>query len=256
MNLCAGLGSPGIDLAVHLGAVLSMRAARSEPDPLEAALAAERGGADAVLLPLGTGPAKLSIAQAQSIAQVQCAPLDLELAFDATLIADAARIRPRRVYLTHPDPDASKDGVAARWVCADRQIGSATGALRAQGIELWLQIAADPDQIDAALETGAVGVQLDTSALRTAQSRAERDRILETIGARAQYALRSGLRVSAGRGLDRAAAEALAKATDIEELQIGHALAARGLFLGWESAVREIKASLIAARQSVRARRT
>src|SRR3970282_667333 len=102
-------------------------------------------------------------------------------------------------------------------------------------------------QIDAELTTGAPVVELHTGGYAEARGSSRQRTELDRMRAAAEYAAREGLRVNAGHGLNYGNVGPVAAISRIGELNIGHAIVARAVFVGMAQAVREMKTLLITA---------
>jgi len=109
----------------------------------------------------------------------------------------------------------------------------------------------DPDfaQIDASVECGAPVIELHTGRYADAETTAEAEHELQTIISATEYAHNLGLQVNAGHGLNYHNVDKIAEIPNIIELNIGHAIVARSVFTGFQSAVREMKQLMIEARR-------
>jgi pyridoxine 5-phosphate synthase len=123
------------------------------------------------------------------------------------------------------------------------RLSAALPRLRGKGIAVSLFVDPDPVQLEEAAALEADFVELHTGAYANATGRG-RERELERLaeGARRAHAL--GLRVNAGHGLDLDNVGPVAALAHVEELNIGHAIVARSLFVGVEAAVREMVAAI------------
>jgi len=110
------------------------------------------------------------------------------------------------------------------------------------GIRVSLFIAPDIDQIDAAKAAGAPVIELHTGTFADAESEAAQMHELARIKQAVVHAMSLGLAVNAGHGLHYHNVKKIATIAGIEELNIGHAIVAHALFVGWDNAVREMKA--------------
>jgi pyridoxine 5-phosphate synthase len=119
--------------------------------------------------------------------------------------------------------------------------------LREAGIRVSLFIDPDPRQLDAAREIGAPVVELHTGAY--ADSKTDPDRLRELVRIRqaVERGRALGLKVNAGHGLHYQNVQAVAAIAGIAELNIGHAIVAHALFVGWENAVAEMKRLIVEA---------
>jgi pyridoxine 5-phosphate synthase len=131
------------------------------------------------------------------------------------------------------------------------QVESAVKQLSSEGIRVSLFIDADETQIEAAASLGAPVIELHTGRYAEARDEAELAAELERIKLGVRAGVRRGLRVNAGHGLHYTNVQPIAAIQEIHELNIGHAIVAQALFVGWEHAVREMKAIMVDARLGV-----
>ena len=123
--------------------------------------------------------------------------------------------------------------------------------LAAANITVSLFIDPEKSQIDAAKRIGAPTIELHTGEYANASTLAKTKSTLARIETAAEYAHRMGLVVNAGHGLHTQNVEAIAAISVINELNIGHYIVARAVFVGIQRAVEEIKALMLAAREVV-----
>jgi pyridoxine 5-phosphate synthase len=237
-------------LGVNIDHVATLRQARGTayPSPLEAARAAEDAGADYITLHLREDRRHIQDRDVVAMKKALRTRMNLEAAVTPEMIGIAKRVRPHDVCLV-PERRAelTTEGgldVAGSW----RRIGSACRDLGAAGIRVSLFIDPDRRQVDAAFRTGAPVVELHTGAYAEATRSAQRRRELERIRAAAEYAAGRGLLVNAGHGLNYDNVGPIAAIARIGELNIGHSIVARAVFVGIARAVREMRALLDAAR--------
>jgi pyridoxine 5-phosphate synthase len=153
--------------------------------------------------------------------------------------ADCCLVPERRAELTTEGGlDVLGGGEALRERCAQ---------LVQAGIRVALFIDAQQAQIEAAERARIPVVELHTGAYAQASGSAQA-RELERLRQAARFAFGRGLEVHAGHGLNYQNVAPVAAITEIVELNIGHAIIARALFDGLASAVREMKALMLAAR--------
>jgi pyridoxine 5-phosphate synthase len=129
-------------------------------------------------------------------------------------------------------------------------VGEAVWRLNAAGIRVSLFIDAEAAQIEASKRSGAAAIEIHTGRYADAPRGAARTAELTRVAAGAAHAARLGLIVNAGHGLTVENVGAIAALPQINELNIGHSLVARALFIGLEAAVREMKAAMVKARNS------
>lgn len=240
---------PGIDLGVNIDHVATLRNARGTvyPDPLQAALLAEQAGADAITLHLREDRRHIRDADVEKIRPQLATRMNLESAVTEEMLDIACRIKPQDVCLVpeRRNEVTTEGGLDVLRFFDDVQ--RACARLAAHGIRVSLFIDADPEQIRASAEAGAPVIELHTGRYADAEA-GEQPHELERIRAGVAAGVRHGLKVNAGHGLHYTNVQAIAAMPDIAELNIGHAIVAHAVFVGWESAVREMKAIMTKAR--------
>ena len=233
-------------LGVNIDHVATLRQARGTayPSPLEAALAAEDAGADYITLHLREDRRHIQDRDVVEMRRALRTKMNLEAAVTPDMIAFARRVRPDDVCLV-PERRAELTTEGGLDVAgALKRVERACRDLGAAGIQVSLFIDADRKQIDAAARAGAPVVELHTGHYADARSPGSRRRALERIRAAAEYAAGKGLLVNAGHGLNYENVGPIAAVAQIGELNIGHAIVARAVFVGISQAVREMKALL------------
>ncbi|MET0963884.1 MAG: pyridoxine 5'-phosphate synthase [Noviherbaspirillum sp.] len=244
-----------IELGVNIDHVATLRNARGTvyPDPLRAALLAEEAGADVITLHLREDRRHIKDADVRAIRPRLGTRMNLECAVTAEMLDFACGIRPQDVCLV-PEKRAeitTEGGLDVRRYFAEVQ--AAVRQLQAEGIRVSLFIDADEDQIRAAAEIGAPVIELHTGRYADAEP-AALQRELERIGQGVEAGISHGLQVNAGHGLHYTNVQAIAAIPGIAELNIGHAIVAQAMFDGWQKAVRDMKAIMVAARLGAGAR--
>ncbi|MEK6805546.1 MAG: pyridoxine 5'-phosphate synthase [Pseudomonadota bacterium] len=242
---------PRLRLGVNVDHVATIRQARGTdyPDPVDAAVQAVRAGADSITLHLREDRRHIQEHDVRRLMARSPAPVNLEMAVTAPMIAFACRVRPAFVCLvperrqeltTEGGLDVAAQLPAVRAACAK---------LRRAGIETALFIDPDPHQLAAALQTGAPHLEIHTGTYADAVSAPRRRAELRRIASFARAAHASGLEVHAGHGLNLDNVAAVAAIPEIVELNIGHSIVARALQLGFSEAVREMRAAMKKARR-------
>ena len=244
-----------IDLGVNIDHVATVRNARGTvyPDPLKAALLAEEAGADVITLHLREDRRHIKDADVRAIRPRLATRMNLECAVTAEMLDIACGIRPQDVCLVPEKREevTTEGGLDVRRYFSEVQ--AAIRQLQAEGIRVSLFIDADEDQIRAAAELGAPVIELHTGRYAEAGA-AELQHELERIRQGVETGLAHGLQVNAGHGLHYTNVQAIAAIPGIAELNIGHAIVAQAVFDGWQKAVRDMKAIMIAARLGAEAR--
>ena len=236
-------------LGVNIDHVATVRQARRAdvPDPLEAALLAEKAGADGITVHLREDRRHIQERDVARLRQRIATKLNLEMAVTPAMVAYAENLRPddacfvpeKREELT---TEGGLDAVAHR-----TKIKEAVTRLQDRGIHVSLFIDPDTAQIEAARGAGAHAVEIHTGTYCNAAG-AGREKELQSIVEAASLAQRLGLEVHGGHGLDYENVLPIAKISEIVELNIGHSIIARAVMVGIEQAVREMKELLAKAR--------
>jgi pyridoxine 5-phosphate synthase len=239
-----------IELGVNIDHVATLRNARgtSYPDPVQAALLAEEAGADAITLHLREDRRHIRDADVEAIRPRLNTRMNLESAVTPEMLDFACRIRPQDVCLV---PERREEVTTEGGLDVRRYfpaVQAAVRQLRDAGIQVSLFIDADPEQIAAASEAGAPVIELHTGRYADAEGGAQQQAELERIRAGVIEGVRRGLKVNAGHGLHYTNVQAIAAIPDIAELNIGHAIVAQAVFSGWQKAIRDMKAIMVAAR--------
>lgn len=237
-------------LGVNIDHVATLRQARGTdyPSPLEAALAAEDAGADYITLHLREDRRHIQDQDVVTLRKALRTRMNLEAAVTPQMIAFARRLRPHDVCLV-PERRAELTTEGGLDVAGGfKRVERSCRVLHLAGIRVSLFIDADRRQIDAALKSGAPVVELHTGAYAEARAGQQRDKSLARIRAAAEYAAGKGLHVNAGHGLNYANVQPIAAIPEVKELNIGHAIIARSIFVGLPQAVREMKALMAGAR--------
>ncbi|MCC5792548.1 MAG: pyridoxine 5'-phosphate synthase [Legionellaceae bacterium] len=229
-------------LGVNIDHVATLRQARGTlyPDPLKAALDAEEAGAHGITLHLREDRRHIQPRDVRLMKEALQTRMNLELAVTDAMIDFALEIIPAHACLVPEKREelTTEGGLDVKGHFS--AVARATKALSQQGIEVSLFIDPEPEQIDAAHAAGAPVIEIHTGVYAEAVNTAERERELARIRQAAQYAAAKGLVVNAGHGLHYHNVAPLAAMTEINELNIGHALIAQAVFVGIKTAVKEM----------------
>jgi len=238
-----------IRLGVNVDHVATVRQARRAqvPDPVEAALLAEKAGADGITVHLREDRRHIQERDVELLRERLKTKLNLEMAVTPAMVAFAETLRPddacfvpeKREELT---TEGGLDIVAHR-----RKIQDSVKRLQERGIHVSLFVDPEEKQIETSREVGADAVEVHTGTYCNAAG-AEREKERRTVASAVSLAHRLGLEVHAGHGLDYENVLPIAGIHEIVELNIGHSIIARAVVVGIEQAVREMKALLKKAR--------
>jgi pyridoxine 5-phosphate synthase len=239
-----------LDLGVNIDHVATLRQARGTtyPDPVRAALLAESCGADAITLHLREDRRHIQDRDVEILRTRLAGRMNLEAAITEEMLAFACRIKPHDVCLVPEKREelTTEGGLDVSGHLAE--IKAACARLAAAGSRVSLFIDPEPAQLDAALAAGAPVVELHTGRYADATDATAQAHELQRIIAAARHGAAIGLKINAGHGLHFGNVAAIAAIPQISELNIGHALVADAIFMGWENAIREMKRVMHAAR--------
>ena len=231
-----------IELGVNIDHVATVRQARRtyEPDPVWAAAEAELAGAHGITIHLREDRRHIQDRDVELLKQTVHVKLNLEMSLADQIVDIACRIQPDQVSLV-PERREEVTTEGGLDVIAQRdRTRAAVDRLRAAGIVTSAFIDPDPAQVATAHELGFDAVELHTGAYANATGDAVNSELNKLIegGARA---VDLGLRLHAGHGLNYHNTPAVAAIDQMVELNIGHAIISRAIFVGLRQAVREMK---------------
>ena len=244
----AGAGAlPYQRLYVNVDHVATLRQARRgvEPDPLEAALLCERAGADGITAHLREDRRHVNDDDVVRIAKGVSTVLNLEMACTGEMLAVAESLRPHQVTLV-PErrEEVTTEGGLDLTVRPD-ELAAALRRLAAAGIRTSLFIDPDPDAVRRAWDLGAAAIELHTG--RYAHHPSDPSTLAD-LARSAEAGAALGLAVHAGHGLTVGNVGPVAAIRPIEELNIGHSIVSRAIFVGLAEAIGEIRREMDGAR--------
>jgi len=230
-------------LGVNIDHVATLRQARGTryPEPVQAALLAEQGGADSITLHLREDRRHIQDRDVTMLSEILQTHMNLEMAATAEMLVIATRLRPadcclvpekREELTTEGGLDAAASIPMLKDYCAQ---------LAEADIRVSLFIDADPRQLEAAVEIGAPVVEIHTGHYADARNRVTSDQALGRIAQAAGQGLGLGLQVNVGHGLDYHNVKAVAAIEGILEFNIGHAIISQAVFSGLQRAVADMK---------------
>jgi len=230
-------------LTVNIDHVATLRNARGgvEPDPVRAARAAEKAGAEGIVCHLREDRRHIRDEDVRRLRKSVTTKLDLEMAATREIIAVARRVRPELATLVpeHRLELTTEGGLDV--VRNLSRLRRAVERLQDRGIAVSLFVDPVRKQIDAAREAGADMIEIHTGEYADAGTAVRRKRLLGVIRRAAVHARSLGLGVNAGHGLNYRNVGPVAAIGEIEEMSIGHAVIVRALDVGMERAVREMR---------------
>jgi len=238
-----------IFLGVNIDHIATIREARGTnyPSPIEGALLCEKSGADSITLHLREDRRHIQDSDVEILRDQLTTKMNLEMAATDEMVAIAARIKPQDCCLV---PEKREELTTEGGLDVAGQISRMTDVcsqLAESKVIVSLFIDAQKHQIDAAKECGVPVIELHTGHYADTVGD-EQIAEFERIKAMATYAHSIGLQVNAGHGLTMENTIAIAQLPEIVELNIGHSIIARAIFIGLEMATREMKDLMVKAR--------
>ena len=239
-----------IYLGVNIDHVATLRQARGTryPSPVQAALMAESAGADSITLHLREDRRHIQDTDVEILRQTLQTRMNLEMAMTEEMLAIATRLKPQDTCLV---PERREELTTEGGLDVTGQferVKHACTVLGQAGIRVSLFIAPDREQMRASAEAGAPVVEIHTGHYANLEPGTAQDAEFARIQDAATYGQGLGLQINAGHGLHYHNVQRIAAIPEVRELNIGHAIVAHALFVGWEAAVREMKQLMLTAR--------
>ena len=240
-----------LKLGVNIDHVATIREARyrglgrGEPCPVQAALAAEAAGAHGITAHLREDRRHIQDRDVAELRKKISTRLNLEMANAPEIIAIALKVKPEIVCVV-PERrlEVTTEG-GLDVVAAEKSLTATCRKMNAAGIEVSLFIAPDKEQIEASARVGAQFIELHTGKFaedfhKAKNKKRSAEKELARLVAGAELAHSLGLRVNAGHGLNLENLPALFAVPHLVELNIGHSLVSRAIFVGMKTAVKEM----------------
>jgi len=237
-----------IKLGVNIDHIATLRQARGTqyPSVVQAALRAEEAGADSITIHLREDRRHIQDADVYALRPLLQTKMNFEIAATEEMLEIALKIRPQDVCLV-PERRLERTTEGGLDVVSNCDyLAEACDKLADAGIRVSLFIAPDITQIDAAKAVGAPVIEIHTGKYADSDGAVQRHE-LQRIQDATAHAQKIGLIVNAGHGLNIHNVHEIAAIPHMEELNIGHAIVAHAVFVGWEYAIREMKQLMVQA---------
>ncbi len=234
-------------LYINIDHVATLRQARRtvEPDPVLAATECENAGADGITAHLREDRRHIQDDDVERLKTTVRTVLNLEMACTPEMVVIASRLRPYQVtFVPERREEVTTEG-GLDVTRGPKALRSAIEQLAAIGVRTSLFIDPDVDVVSRARDLGAVAIELHTG--RYAHHPND-PAVLRAVEDAARRGHEVGLAVHAGHGLTTSNVGPVAAIAEIEELNIGHSIVSRAVFVGLAEAVREMRAVMEVAR--------
>jgi pyridoxine 5-phosphate synthase len=231
-----------MDLGVNIDHIATIRQARGTnyPSVLDAAVLAEKAGADSITLHLREDRRHMQDKDLYELKPLLKTKMNLELAPVNEMLKIALDVLPEDVCLVPERREEKTTEGGLDLIKNFSNIKNISDELSSAGVRVSLFIAPEIGQINKAIEMKVPIIELHTGNYADFKGE-EKDKELIKIQHATQYARKAGILVNAGHGLHYENVQNIAKINGIHELNIGHAIVAKALFVGWENAVIEMK---------------
>ncbi|HJP59316.1 MAG TPA: pyridoxine 5'-phosphate synthase [Gemmatimonadaceae bacterium] len=236
-------------LYINIDHVATLRQARRgrQPDPVEAALACEAAGADGITAHLREDRRHIQDDDVERLKKAVRTYFNLEMACVAEMLEIARRIKPQQVTLV-PERREEITTEGGLDILSDPQrIRNAVDALTDAGIRVSLFIDPTRAAVEQSKRLGVPAIELHTG---TYSHDATPGGPIEALRESSRRAADLGIAVHAGHGLTVQNVGMVARIPEVEELNIGHSIVSRAVFIGLEAAVREMREAMRTARSS------
>ena len=229
---------------VNIDHVATVREARrtDEPGPVRAAVLVELAGAHGITVHLREDRRHVNDRDVRLLMETARTGINLELAATADVLDIACELRPMQATLVPEKREevTTEGGLALADDAARASTGAAIERLAAAGIRTALFVDPDEDVVRISADLGVDAVELHTGEYAYAWNRGAGEAQLTRLEQAAVLAESLGLAVHAGHGLTYENVTPVAAIEVIEEVNIGHSIISRAVFVGMERAVREM----------------
>jgi pyridoxine 5-phosphate synthase len=249
-----GAAHPRQRLYINVDHVATLRQARrtDEPDPVAAALVCEAAGADGITAHLREDRRHMQDADIEQLVRQARTVFNLEMAATDEMASIAERLRPFQVTLVPERREEVTTEGGLDVAANEARLDQVTRRLAAAGIRVSVFIDPDEATVRASRRIGAQAIELHTGRYAHAAARGVSAASAEArmLGRAARLGRELGLAVHAGHGLTVRNVGPVAEIPEIEELNIGHSIVSRAVFVGLAEAVREMRVAMDTARSS------
>ena len=236
-----------IALHINIDHVATVRQARqiSEPDPVTAAGLVELAGAEGITIHLREDRRHIMDRDVRILRQTVQTRLNLEMAGTEEMFGIALEISPDIVTLVPEKREEVTTEGGLDVIGASNIMFDGIKQMQDAGIRVSLFIDSQEGQIKASREIGAEDVELHTGCYANAKTSSEVDREYQRLVSGAEFAHKQKLQVNAGHGLNYFNTQRICSLPYLRELNIGHSIVSRAIFVGISQAVREMKEIII-----------
>lgn len=229
-------------LGVNIDHVATLRQARRtyEPDPVHAAALALLGGADVITIHLREDRRHIQDRDVRLIRETVHQGLNLEISCEPEIVHIACEVKPDQATLVPERREEVTTEGGLDVVGDPARVREAVDRLGEVGVPVSLFIDPDLAQVQKAADLGVQAIELHTGSYALAKGDEQRLELLRLMHA-GELCLELGMLLHAGHGLNYLNVKSVAELPGMRELNIGHSIIARAVFVGLPQAVAEMK---------------
>ena len=230
-------------LGVNVDHVATLRQARGNtvyPDPVVAALLAEYAGCDSIVVHLREDRRHIKERDVVFIKEAVKIPLNLEMSTSKDIVDFACKVVPQQATLVPEKRQELTTEGGIDLIKNNKKVSGVIKRLKKAGIRVSLFIDPLKKQIKVAKDLGTDIIEINTGAFSSTKTKAVLDKEIKKIKEAARFGKSEGFFVAAGHGLDYENLEKIIQIKEIEELNIGHSIICRSVFIGITQAVEEM----------------
>ena len=229
-------------LGINIDHIATIRQARREldPDPVAGAKVCEKAGAHSIVCHLREDRRHINDRDVIRLKKSLRTKLTLEMSINERIVAFALKVRPSKAMIV---PEKRKEVTTEGGldvIKSAHQLKRIIPRLAKRNIEVCLFVDPDKKQIDCARKLGVDSIELHTGCYANAKTKSQQAKELQKLRKMSFYAHQLGLIVNAGHGLKYHNVKLIAKIEYIHELNIGHSIISKAVFVGLEKAVKEM----------------
>ncbi|MCQ9208077.1 MAG: pyridoxine 5'-phosphate synthase [Omnitrophica bacterium] len=231
-----------MNLGVNIDHVATLRQARrgQVPDPIIAAQTCEKVGTASIVCHLRQDRRHINDHDLEKLRQIVTTKLNLEMSCTQEIVDIALEVLPDQATLVPEKREEVTTEGGLDVIAHHARVAQVVKSLSLSGIMVSLFIDPEKPQIEAAKQAGASCIELHTGKYANARNQSEAKRELEILKESVKLARNIGLQVFAGHGLNYENVKKVTEIEEIEELNIGHSIISRAVFVGIECAVKEM----------------
>jgi len=231
-----------IKLCVNVDHIATLRQARggTYPDPVKGAMLCEENGADGITVHLREDRRHIQDLDVFALRDVVNGKFNLEMALSDDIISVAEQVLPDQITLV---PEKREELTTEGGLNVSENMSKIKEVVRKfHHLEIEVSLFIEPDMmvIDQSCDTGADFIELHTGTYCNSVKDEDIDRELDRLYSAAQHAVKNGIRVNAGHGLNYKNTAPILDMDGLEELNIGHSIISQSIYSGLPAAVRDM----------------